>query len=423
MKNLLKAKYAAQEAILKGAIDAGRGMNAEELTKYDALKTEIEGLEATIEAQAAIEARQAALKEPVNTPIYTKPAIVDKPFESFGEQLKAIVNAGMPGGQVDPRLFKNAASGANESVPSEGGFLVQKDFVSELLKRTYETSVLAPKCRKIPIGANANGLKINTIDETSRADGSRWGGVRGYWANEADTVTGSKPKFGQIDMSLEKLMGICYATDELLEDTSAMEAVVMDGFAEEFGFKVDDGIFNGTGAGQLLGLMNSGALVTVAKEANQAATTIVFQNIMKMWSRMYARSRANSAWFINQDIEPQLFGMSMAVGAAGVPVYMPANGISASPYGTLFGRPVIPVEQAATLGTTGDIVLADLSQYLLIDKGSMKGDQSIHVRFIYGENTFRFTYRVNGQPIWKSPLTPFKGTNTQSPFVALATRA
>ncbi|GAB6172971.1 hypothetical protein JCM15765_24490 [Paradesulfitobacterium aromaticivorans] len=197
----------------------------------------------------------------------------------------------------------------------------------------------------------------------------------------------------------------------------------MQGFSEEFGFKVDDAIINGTGAGMPLGILNSKALVTVPKEAGQAAGTINVQNVVNMWSRCWGRSRQNAAWYINQDIEPQLFTMSLAVGAGGVPVYMPASGVSGSPYSTLFGRPVIPLEQCETLGTLGDIILADFSQYLLIDKGGINAASSIHVRFLYDENVFRFIYRVDGQPVWNAPLQPFKGSNTLSPFVALANRA
>ena len=103
---------------------------------------------------------------------------------------------------------------------------------------------------------------------------------------------------------------------------------------------------------------------------------------------------------------------------------MPAGGLSDLPYGKIYTRPVLPIEQCATLGTVGDIILADLSQYLLIEKGGIKTASSIHVQFLTDETAFRFVYRVNGQPVWNSALTPFKGTsNTLSPFVALATRA
>jgi HK97 family phage major capsid protein len=128
-------------------------------------------------------------------------------------------------------------------------------------------------------------------------------------------------------------------------------------------------------------------------------------------------------WLINQDCEPQLNTLSLTVGNNSYPVLMPATGISGAPYDTMFGRPVIPTEFNKTLGTVGDIVLADFSQYLLVDKGSMQSASSVHVRFLYDEMVFKFTYRVDGQPIWRTALTPYQGTNTQSPFVALATRS
>jgi HK97 family phage major capsid protein len=345
-------------------------------------------------------------------------------FNSFGEQMSAIMRAGLPGGNVDPRLF-NAASGANETVPSDGGFLVQTDFSSEILKQVFETSIIANRVRRIPISGNANSIKINGLDETSRATGSRYGGIRGYWADEAEEKTASKPKFRKIELSLKKLVGLCYATDELLEDASALEGVIRQGFVSEFGFLLDDAILNGTGAGQPLGVMNAGCLVSVAKEAGQDADTLVFENIVKMYSRLFAGSRQNAVWLINQNVEPQLFAMSMAVGTGGVPVYMPAGGISGQPYSTLFGRPVLPIEQCQTLGDKGDIILADFPQgYVLAEKGGMKSDMSIHVRFIYDESVFRFVMRVDGQPVRASALTPFKGgaTATQSHFITLDAR-
>ena len=172
-----------------------------------------------------------------------------------------------------------------------------------------------------------------------------------------------------------------------------------------------------------LGIISSKSLVTVPKVSSQTAGTVNIQNIVGMWSRCWGKSRQNAVWFINQDIEPQLYTMALSVGTGGIPVYMPAGGISGSPYSTLYGRPVIPLEQCQTLGTTGDIVLADLSQYLIIDKGGISAASSIHVRFLYDENCFRFIYRVDGQPVWGTSLIPAKGSNSLSPFVALQTRS
>ena len=178
---------------------------------------------------------------------------------------------------------------------------MQQDFISELLKRTYETGILASKVKKIPISTNANSLKINAIDEDSRANGSRWGGVQTYWEGEADQLTASKPKFRIMELSLKKLTGLCYATDELLQDAAALEAVIKQAFAEEFGFKIDDAIITGAGAGEPMGILKSGALVIVPKETNQTEILKV-ENLVKIWNRLWSRSRANSVWYINQGI-------------------------------------------------------------------------------------------------------------------------
>ncbi|UCD59035.1 MAG: phage major capsid protein, partial [Candidatus Hydrogenedentota bacterium] len=127
-------------------------------------------------------------------------------------------------------------------------------------------------------------------------------------------------------------------------------------------------------------------------------------------------------WLVDQSVEPQLYTMSLTVGTGGSPVYLPAGGASASPFASLFGRPVIPIEYGAALGTSGDIMLVDLSQYTVIDKGAIEIASSIHVRFLYDEQAFRFVWRLDGQPQWNSALTPKSGGDTLSAYITLAGR-
>jgi HK97 family phage major capsid protein len=433
MKTIAQYRDDIQALMKKSAdLDAQATAQSRDLTEAElALKgdildrvDEIKNIVDTLERQDRLNSSLNATPAPASAP---RPSRVEvgidnrsrESFGSFGQQLAAVMNAGMGNG-TDPRLF-NAASGLNENSGPDGGFLVQTDFASTLLNDVFETGILASRCRELNISAASNRMTMNGVDETSRAS-SRSGGIIGYWEEEAAEKTATKPKFRKIDLKLKKLIGLCYATDELLEDATALESVITTGFVDEFGFLVDDSSVNGTGAGQPLGILNSGCLVTVAKETGQATKTIMAENVMNMYSRMFARSRSNGVWLINQDIEPQLFGMSLAVGTGGVPVYMPAGGLAGQPFATLFGRPVLAIEQCPTLGTLGDIIFADLNGYLLAKKGGVKADMSIHVRFVYDESVFRFTMRVDGQPLRASALTPYKGTNTLSHFVALAAR-
>jgi HK97 family phage major capsid protein len=352
-----------------------------------------------------------------------------KEFRSFGEQLQAVIRAGRTG-ETDPRLLQlRAISGASETVPSDGGFLVQQDFASEIVQRSYEMGQILSRVRRVPLSANSNGLKIPAIDETSRATGSRWGGVQVFRNSEADSLTSKKPKFRLMEMSLKKLTGLAYVTDELVQDSTALESVMSQAFQEELTFTIEDEIMSGTGAGTMLGVMNSNALVTVSAEGSQVSTTFVAENAMKMWARLWSRSQQNAVWFINQDVLPQLWQMNVKIknvagseNVGGMPVFMNAGTIAGQPYGTLFGRPVIPVEYCQTLGTKGDVVLADMSQYIVIDKGGVQSASSMHVRFLNDEQTFRWTVRNDGQPTWHAALTPYKGSNTLSPFVCVAAR-
>lgn len=422
----LRARKATLVADAKALIEGAgaTGLSADDKAKYNATKADIDAINETLAAAEAIEAEERSMSALPGLPAADNKPIPDKGFSTFGEQLQAIAQAGMNKGHTrDTRLVYQAASGLNEGTPSEGGFLVQKDFSTELLAQMHEMGEIISRVRRVPISANSNGIKLPAIDETSRANGSRFGGVLGYWANEADTVTASKPKFREMDLSLKKLFGLSYATEELLADSVALGAVLNTAFTEELTFKTEDAIFNGTGAGQPLGILNSGALVTVTAESGQAAATIRTENILKMWARTPVRGRRNLVWMINQDIEPQLYSLTLGSGTAVQLLYTPpgVNGNN-SPYGLLMGRPVIPIEYAATLGTVGDIVLFDPQQYVMIDKGGVAQASSMHVRFIYEEMTFRFTFRVDGQPVWNSAVTPFKGSNTISPYIALASR-
>jgi HK97 family phage major capsid protein len=346
------------------------------------------------------------------------------PWASLGEQLKAVYVAATQPHRTDERLkAQKAILGANETVPSDGGFLVQPNFSSEIFRAATEVGQVVPRVRRIPIGAGANGLIMNAVDETSRATGSRWGGVQAYWAAEGDTATATKPKFRQMELKLNKLMAVMYATDELLADTTALGAIAQQALSEEITWTAENAIFRGTGAGQPVGIIGHASTVSVAKETNQPAATILVNNIFKMWARMWSRSRANAVWFINQDIEPQLLALEFPVGTGGMPAYMPPGGLSQSPYGTLLGRPIIPVEYASTLGTVGDIILADLTQYVMIDKGGIQAAESMHVQFLTDQMAYRWTYRLDGQPAWRTTLTPANGSATLAPFVTLATRA
>lgn len=431
-----KAKKDFEDSI-KAADGTARRMTKDELKKFADLIDEAELCAKAVELkeksdrQAAEEAARAGADTGVRT-VPAAPKSGEKgPFKSFGEQLLAIAQVTMSGdatGRSDSRLNYGMikAAGANETIASEGGFLVQEDFSTQLMGLVHDTGPLIQRVTNIPISSNANALKLPIIDETSRARGSRWGGIRAYWLAEGELKLDSKPKFARIELGLNKIAALGYATDELLQDSTALEAIMKQGFTEEIRFEVEDSFINGNGVGKPLGILNSGAVITVAKTSGQAAATISFANLVAMLDRLPARSRRNAVWLIaDSQVETALYSIQLP-GAAGYPVYLPP-GQSGTPGnaqpGRLLGLPVIPVEYLPALGTVGDIMLVDLSEYITIDKGGIQSAESMHVRFVYDEMTFRMVYRIDGQPAWRQPVTTANGAVTKSPFVVLATRS
>lgn len=349
-------------------------------------------------------------------------------YQPWGEfkSFKDVVRKGFEGPHSESYKAKwhnhyKAIQGMSEVVAADGGYAIMPEFAPGIIDRVFDNDLLG---RTDSYGVSGNSLTFLANAETSRATGSRHGGMRGYWIGEGSSITKSKPTMREVTLKLLKLGVVVYLTQELIDDNGqALEQYVTRKAGEEFNFMIGDAIFNGTGVGQPLGVLNSPSLVSVAKEQGQLAATLASENIVNMYSRFYSPNLPSASWYYNQDVGPQLDLMTLGIGAAGIATYMPPGGLSDKPYGQLRGLPCQPTEFNPTLGTQGDIVLADLGQMLSITKGGIAQAVSMHLEFLTDQLALRFTMRLNIGPWESAPLTPYKGTNTQSSFVALDTRS
>jgi HK97 family phage major capsid protein len=403
---------------IKTLVDAQAAQLKTAAEQVAAQGEQIKGLTASVER--VVKALESESPNRASTKVTR--AEEDNKFASLAEQCLAVKAFKMSSGeQMDPRLKRlaetKAASGATVGVSSEGGFLVEPTLTTEILKPIHEGGAFSSRARRLPVGANSNYGWINGIDETDRATGSRWGGIRGYRIAEGNAPTSSKPKFRRINWELKKYAVLVYGTDELLADAAQFSEVVRVAAAEELAFMVNDDILNGDGAAGCFGILSSAAAVSVTRTTTGR---VVYEDLIGMWARCDTRAKQNAGWFINTDVNPDLDTLAHAVGTGALEpkfVGYDQNGLM-----RIKGKPVIETEFNASLGTVGDIVLADMSQYLTWEKGGVQAAESLHVLFTTDETTFRFIYRIDGQPAIASPLTPYKGTgNTISPFVKLAT--
>ena len=303
--------------------------------------------------------------------------------------------------------------------PATGGFLVPERLRSELLRIALETAIVRSRARTIPM--DSSRVPFPVIDSTSNAS-SVFGGVTATWTEEGGTLAESEAKFGRIVLQASKLATRVDVPNELLTESIISFAAFIDEILPAaIAWFEDTAFLTGTGVGQPLGVLNSPALVTQAKETGQAANTIVWQNLIKMYSRMLPASLGSAVWLVNNDTFPQLAQMSLDVGTGGSAIWL-NNGVAGPPM-TILGRPVIMTEKVPTVGDANDVSFIDFSYYLIGDRMQMRAESSAHAQFTTDQTVYRVIERVDGRGWIQSAITPQNGTNTLSPFIALAERA
>lgn len=342
----------------------------------------------------------------------------DHGFNHFGEFSRSVLNAAI-GRSEDVRL-KNAAATtiAGETEGASAGFLVPPEYRDRIMSMVFDESDLLARTDQQITSRNSISFPV---DETTP-----WGasGVRVYWESEAAAITQSRPSFRELNLKVSKLAALVPVTEELLEDAPSLGNYLGGAAGRGFNYAIGNSIIDGTGAGQPLGFLRSPALVTVAAEAGpQTADTVNVQNISKMYVRMPAQSRGSAIWLINPDVEQQLITMTLGGTSVAVPVYMPPNGLSSSPFGTILGRPAVPHLACKALGDVGDINFVDLKQYVTAVKtGGVKADVSLHLWFDQALAAFRFMFRIDGRPWLSAPIDAPNSSSHLSPFIALAAR-
>ena len=418
-------------------------------TQYGELFRDMSPAEQEASAQELGTTRQQLMAAHGLTDIHPRPGRPGQPalvpiaqtggFTSFGEQLMAIKKAGELAqygpdevmAHADKRLFdvqrRAAAStpaGGSEIVPADGGFLVAPQFSQAILRRMYRTGEIFGRCLEMPItDPNTNAVVFPQFDEQSRANGSRWGGVMAFWQNEANTLVNTKPKFRSSKLVAQKLTGLLYLTDELATDSNALDTWATYAFSQEMLFRVEDACVNGTGATQPLGIVGAPGTITVPKVTDQAAGTVVTQNVIGMLAQLWGASQSNAIWLYNPQLLPQLMQLTTPVGTAGSEARLFNYACEEGGYNFLAGIPAVPSEYCKVPGTPGDLILADWGRYVLAMRDdSPQAAASIHVKWLSDEVCLRFTFRINGQPLDQVPLTPLNGSTQVSPMLVLAQR-
>mgnify|MGYP001627451296 CR=1 FL=1 len=389
--------------------------------EIDQLEAQVTELRATIAAEEARARRAGAFTMPAGATGNRAPITTNEPnpattggFRNIAEFAVSVRNAVVNPSNVDERLAAPTNFHQNSGTAGEG-YLVPPQFRETIWELVFGERDLLSLIAPEPTSSNVVQIPK---DETTP-----WGasGVQANWRAEGTQMTGSKAALIGSTVNLHELYAFVTATDELLSDAPRLANRLTVQAARAIRWKAGEAIMWGDGVGKPLGFMASPAKIAVAKEGSQAADTIVTANVLKMYSRLQGMG-SRAFWAANRDIVPQVATLTIG----NQPMWMsPNQGMQNAPQGTLLGLPILYLEHAKTLGDEGDLTLVDPDGYYAATKagGGIDFASSIHLYFDYGVQAFRWTFRLGGQPFLSAPVSPAKGSNTRSHFVALAERA
>jgi len=351
-----------------------------------------------------------------------KPEKNDQPtsFKSWRDWVGAMSTAvRTKGAQVDPRLrVYEAAPGESKDLSgatgSGGGFLIPEAQMEEIMGVAAPMQIVRPRATRLPMSTRSIRVPRLDQDGTTAGEPHFFGGIDVNWMEEGAAITETDPNFGEAELVARELVGATTVSNSLLRDAPALAAFLGSrrGFPGAISWKEEYAFLQGNGVGKPLGIVNSPATVSVTRTSSSA---IKYDDLANMEAAFMGEE---PVWIASISAKAELLLMN---GPSGNAAYLWGNAAEGRP-STLLGHPIMFTDKLPALGTTGDILLADLSYYLigtLQDGTSVESDQS--QKFTSNKTVFRVVHRVDGMPWLNNPITLADGATEVSPFVKIAT--
>jgi HK97 family phage major capsid protein len=300
-----------------------------------------------------------------------------------------------------------------ENTGSQGGYLVPNEFHARLLQIADQDSAILSRIPRQPVMTDAGTFPA--LDQfaapTAGAGNTAYAaGITAATTAEGAALTETNAAFAELNYRINKIGGYVEVSNELVADSPfAIEALLSRLFAIAVRAKLERNVLRGSGVGEPLGILNSAAAIGVTTATNNA---FAWTDALAMRAR-FKSVGGSPVWIIHPGVYPDL-GVMESTGGGSV---WQANMAAGSP-STLLGYPVLESEHMPQ-DDNDDVILADLSAYIIFDRQQLSIAFSEHAAFLNDKGTWRFTMRVDGQPWVKNVITlpDPQGSYTVSPFV------
>jgi len=436
------AIYDQQKALINLAESENREFTPAEEEEFQTLENEFSAADEAVkkaEKQAARSATMVSRGASIeDAPKPFRPAAVagapvqsakknNGGFESLGEMIDAIRfgdkkgrlnelprGEGQGGGIAVPEAFQHHFLPKNEfsfGTGEDGGYaLPATQFRPEILQLQPQSHIVRQRATVIPAGDPPDS-KV-TMPALDQGSNGVYGGVEVAWIEEGGLKPETDIKLKEITLEPHEVAATMTITDKLLRNWKAADSFIRSRLSMAMRAAEDIAFLSGDGAGKPLGVLNApGALEENRAKANE----ITYLDTLMMLARLLPEQTAGAVWVASQTAMPQIATLQ---DPAGNYIFIRGDATKGIP-NTLSGIPIVFTGKTPTLGKRGDLMLLDLSYYLIKDGSGPFISASEHVYFRNNKTVIKAFWNVDGKPWVIEPLTLEDGETEVSPYVIL----
>ena len=343
MRENRKKAWEAAKAFVETKRDKDGLLSEVDAKTYAEMEKKVQAYAAEIERMEQMEAMEAEMNRPVNTPIVTKPVSDKQMPEKKGRAADAYKAAMLDALRSG---FKRVSNVLQEGVDTDGGYLVPEEYDNRLIDVLDEENIM----RKLGTRITTSGEHKINIAATKPA---------ASWIEEGGALSFGDATFEQILMDAHKLHVAIKVTEELLYDNAfGLENYIITQFGKALANAEEDAFLNGDGVGKPLGLFAASGGGQIAETLTAAIKADDIINLVYALKRPY---RKNASFIMN---DKNIAAIRKLKDNNGAYIWQPSA--QAGEPDRLFGYPV----HTSAYAPEDAIAFGDYKYYNIGDRGT-----------------------------------------------------
>jgi HK97 family phage major capsid protein len=379
-----------------------RGMTPEERGEYEAMEAAVTSLDDQIGKEERLQELESRTAAPAV--ILNRTPDSESGFRDFGDFLREVrTNPG------SSRLQERATTmGNKESI----GYVVPEEYDSTIRAVSPSDAIVRPRAYIVPTSESNPDAPTHLVALDQGGDKGVYSGVKVSWVGETDDrQNAGDPSVRQITVTPNEVSAYIDVSNKLLNNSNQAADLVQRLLRQSIIAAEEVAFITGDGINKPLGFVGHESNVKVNR---QTASTITYKDIIEMDAVSVGGLGGDYVFIASRSAKPSLRSLKDEAGN----LIWQENARVGEP-GTLMGIPVFFSERLPAVGTSGDIVLANLQSYAIKDGSPLAIIVDPYTQLVKGMSRIYAFWNVDGQPLLNSSIKGEDAINRSS-FVTLS---